>query len=76
MKLSCSNDQLLASETVSISERLDFWDFDDLPILPRTSLPEKLKTVTVNFNGTPGMSVNQLGKVFFDAQLLIAGQSK
>jgi hypothetical protein len=28
-------------------------------------LPEELQTITVNLDGTPGMGLNQLGKVFF-----------
>jgi len=27
--------------------------------------PEKLQTITVNFDGTPGMGLNKLGEVFF-----------
>jgi len=27
--------------------------------------PEKLQTITVNFDGTPGMGLDQVGKIFF-----------
>jgi hypothetical protein len=27
--------------------------------------PEKLETITVNFNGTPGMGLHQVGKILF-----------
>jgi len=49
-------------------ERSDSWGFNDvdpLPILFKDMLPEKLKTVTVNLDGTPGMGVNQFLKIFF-----------
>jgi hypothetical protein len=33
--------------------------------------PEKLQTIAVNFNGTPGMRLDQVGKILF---LLFQGQ--
>jgi len=52
----------------NIRQRMYFRDFDHLYPLPvafKHMLPEKLQTITVNFDGTPRMGLNQLGKVFF-----------
>ncbi len=47
---------------------MDFRGFDyiyPLPVLFKDMFPEKLQTIAVNFNGTPGMGFHQLGKIFF-----------
>ena len=36
-----------------------------LPVTFKDMLPEELQAITVNLDGTPGMGLNQLGKIFF-----------
>ena len=50
----------------NIGQRKDFGGFNDiypLPVLFKDMFPEKLQTITVNFDGTPGMGFNQFGKI-------------
>ena len=74
-QLACRTDQLFnLRDGENIRERMYFRDFDHLYPLPvafKHMLPEKLQTITVNLDGTPGMGLNQLGKVFFS---LLQGQ--
>jgi hypothetical protein len=50
-----------------------FWMRLGDPILFKDMFPIKLQTNTVNFNGTPGMGLDQVGKIlfsFFQGQLI------
>ncbi len=68
-QLACRTDQLFnLSDGESIGEGMNFGGFYDLYPLPvafKDMLPEELEPITVNLDGTPGMGVNQFGKVFF-----------
>src|SRR5450759_3276517 len=68
-QLACRTDQLFnLRDGENIRQRMYFRDFDHLYPLPvafKHMLPEKLQTITINLDGTPGMGLNQLGKVFF-----------
>ena len=43
----------------------DFYDLDPLPVAFKDMFPEELQAIAVNLDGTPGMGVNQIGKVLF-----------
>jgi hypothetical protein len=74
-QLACRTDQLFnLSDGENIRERMYFGGFDylyPLPVAFKDMLPEELQTITVNLDGTPGMGLNQLGKIFFS---LLQGQ--
>ena len=42
-----------------------FNDIDPLPVALKNMFPVKLLTVTVDFDGVPGMGFHQLGKIVF-----------
>jgi hypothetical protein len=42
-----------------------FDDIDPLPIAFKDMFPEKLQAITVNFDGAPGMGLDQVGKILF-----------
>jgi hypothetical protein len=66
-QLACRIDQLFSfTDGENIRERMYFGGFDHiypLPVAFKGMLPEKLQLITVNFDGTPGMGLNRLGKV-------------
>ena len=37
-----------------------------MPLFPQYVFPEKLKAVSVNFDGAPGMGIHQLTKMIFE----------
>jgi hypothetical protein len=52
----------------NIGQRTHFGGFDDiypLPVALKDMFPEKLQAIAVNFDGTPEMGLNQLGKIKF-----------
>ncbi len=65
----CRTDQLFNfGDGENIRQRTYFGGFDDihpLPVAFKDMFPEKLQTITVNFDGTLGMGLYQVGKILF-----------
>lgn len=68
-QVACRTDQFFHfGDGENIGQRKYFGGFDNvdpLPVAVKDMFPEKLQTIAINFDGTPGMGLDQVGKILF-----------